>query len=88
MLSPILPLAARPNIFLKRQSSAAQMAGVLAAHHVGEGAAVGLCLDENGQMYLGVNSNQVRGAPHMLCPASCRRPIAAPTTSSRPGTRE
>ena len=40
---------------------AAQMSGVLAAHRVGEGAAVGLCLDENGHMFLGVNSSQARG---------------------------
>ena len=38
------------------------MTGVLAAHRVGEGAAVGLCLDESGHMFLGINSNQVRGS--------------------------
>ena len=37
-----------------------QMTGVLAAHRIGEGAAIGLCLDENGHMFLGINSNQVR----------------------------
>ena len=36
------------------------MGGVLAAHRLGEGAAVGLCLDEHGHMFLGVNSSQVR----------------------------
>ncbi len=49
----------------------AQMTGVLAAHRLGEGAAVGLCLDENGHMFLGINSNQVRGA------ASAGSPITA-----------
>ncbi len=44
----------------------AQMTGVLAAHRLGEGAAVGLCLDENGHMFLGINSNQVRGAASAL----------------------
>ena len=39
------------------------MASVLAAHHVGEGAAVGLCLDEAGRMFLAINTQEVRPQP-------------------------
>ena len=38
---------------------------------------MGLCLDENGQMYLGVNSNQVRTAAGAL--ASSLQPVIPPT---------
>lgn len=37
------------------------MAGVLDAHNIGVGAAVGLCLDSSGHMFLGVNT------PEVLC---------------------
>lgn len=37
-----------------------KMASVLAAHRVGEGAAVGLCLDAAGRMFLAINTDQVR----------------------------
>ena len=46
------------------------MTGVLAAHRLGEGAAVGLCLDENGHMFLGINSNQVRGVASACSPVT------------------
>lgn len=35
------------------------MSSVLAAHGVGEGAAVGLCLDSAGNMFLGINTPEV-----------------------------
>ena len=35
------------------------MSSVLAAHGVGEGAAVGLCLDPAGHLFLAVNTPQV-----------------------------
>ena len=35
------------------------MSSVLAAHRIGEGAAVGLCLDAEGRMFLAINTEEV-----------------------------